>query len=63
MDKQNKVSTIECYSVFKKKKKGNFDAVIWIDLKNIKLGEISKTQRNQYYMIPYGGEPRIGKFI
>lgn len=54
--------TKECYPVLKRNEI-LIHAVPWTDLKNIKLDEISKTQRNQYSMILLHGELRIVKFI
>lgn len=62
MDKPSMEHTKECYPVLRRNEI-LIHAVPWTDLKNIKLDEIRKTQRNQSSMILSQRELRIGKFI
>ena len=41
---------MECYLAIKKKKISSF-AMVWIDLENIVLNEISQSEKDKYHMI------------
>ena len=44
------IYTMEYYSAIKKKKLLSF-ATVWMDLENIMLSEIRKSEKDKYYMI------------
>ena len=57
MDKKTKwfIYTMEYYSAIKKKKILSF-ATAWMDLKSIKLSEISHSGKDKYHMISLTSE-------
>ena len=46
------IYTMEYYSAIKKKKILSF-AVVWMDLENIMLSEISQSEKDKYHMISF----------
>lgn len=53
MDRENVVvHTVEYYSALKKKEMLQY-MIMWMNLEDIKLSEISLSQKDTYFMIPY----------